>query len=398
MKCKQCGTEFEGKFCPNCGNPTAESTTEMPQAAASQPSQQFSGKPAKAKKAFYKQWWFIGIVAIAVIAVVVSIIGGNKGKGEKVDWKNIVMGDVIPQPKSNTAQIFTNSNENLSIYIYKTSASEYSEYVQECENKGFTVDENKDSDSFEAYNSNGYKLTISFWSYDDTYMDITLDAPIQMSEINWPTSPVGKLLPTPKSTTGSFSYEHDDSFFVYISNTSTSDYAEYVAACSDKGFNIDYDKGDTYYYADNNEGFHISLKYEGNNTMSISIDSPDDSDITSSTEADTPTTDESSETTKPTNDSDEQGNLVDGMRTDFKEAMDSYEEFMDEYVAFMKKYAESDGTDTALLTDYANYMSKYADFVEKFDKWESEDMNAVETAYYIDVQARVSKKLLEVAQ
>ena len=78
--------------------------------------------------------------------------------------------------------------------------------------------------------------------------------------------------------------------------------------------------------------------------------------------------------------------------------MDSYEEFMDEYVAFMKKYAESDGTDTALLTDYANYMSKYADFVEKFDKWESEDMNAVETAYYIDVQARVSKRLLEVAQ
>ncbi len=33
----------------------------------------------------------------------------------------------------------------------------------------------------------------------------------------------------------------------------------------------------------------------------------------------------------------------------------------------------------------------------KFDKWESQNLNATEQAYYIDVQARVSKKLLEVS-
>lgn len=42
-------------------------------------------------------------------------------------------------------------------------------------------------------------------------------------------------------------------------------------------------------------------------------------------------------------------------------------------------------------------MSKYADACDKFDKWESADMNDAETVYYIDVQARVSKKLLEAA-
>lgn len=40
-------------------------------------------------------------------------------------------------------------------------------------------------------------------------------------------------------------------------------------------------------------------------------------------------------------------------------------------------------------------MSKYADFVKDFEKWEDEEMNAAETAYYIEVQSRVSKKLLE---
>ena len=88
--------------------------------------------------------------------------------------------------------------------------------------------------------------------------------------------------------------------------------------------------------------------------------------------------------------------LVDGMRPDFKAAMDSYEAFMNEYVDFMKKY-NNNPSDAELLSDYADYVSKYTDFVEDFDKWEDEEMNNTEAAYYIDVQARVSKKLLEIS-
>lgn len=84
------------------------------------------------------------------------------------------------------------------------------------------------------------------------------------------------------------------------------------------------------------------------------------------------------------------------LRSDFKEAMDSYEKFMNDYADFMKKY-KANPSDTSLLADYADYMTKYAEMVEKFDKWESEDLNDAELAYYIDVQARVSKLLLESA-
>lgn len=87
----------------------------------------------------------------------------------------------------------------------------------------------------------------------------------------------------------------------------------------------------------------------------------------------------------------------DKIDSDFKKAMDAYEAFMDDYVDFMKKYKKNP-SDFSLLADYADFMSKYAKFVEDFEKWENEDMNAAETAYYIDVQARVTKKLLEVAQ
>lgn len=102
----------------------------------------------------------------------------------------------------------------------------------------------------------------------------------------------------------------------------------------------------------------------------------------------------SSEETTPATTEAKENKDDDTIDPDFKAAMDSYEKFMDEYVAFMKKYKDNP-TDLSLLSDYADYMSKYADFVEDFEDWENEDLNAAELAYYVDVQARVSKKLLE---
>ena len=85
-----------------------------------------------------------------------------------------------------------------------------------------------------------------------------------------------------------------------------------------------------------------------------------------------------------------------GIRKEFKDAMDSYEEFMDEYVIFMEKY-KANPSDMSLLMDYASYVSKYSDMVDKFDKWEDEDLNNEELAYYLEVSSRVTSKLLKVA-
>ena len=84
------------------------------------------------------------------------------------------------------------------------------------------------------------------------------------------------------------------------------------------------------------------------------------------------------------------------IRADFKAAMDSYEAFFDDYVAIMKKYKENP-TDLSILADYAKYMGQYADRMQKFEQWENEDLNAAELAYYVDVQAKITRKLLEIA-
>lgn len=83
-----------------------------------------------------------------------------------------------------------------------------------------------------------------------------------------------------------------------------------------------------------------------------------------------------------------------GLRKDFKEAMDSYESFMDEYCNLMLKLSKNPSS-LSLLTSFSSYMAEYANVEDKFEKWESNDLNDAELAYYIDVQARVTKKLLE---
>ena len=77
--------------------------------------------------------------------------------------------------------------------------------------------------------------------------------------------------------------------------------------------------------------------------------------------------------------------------------MDSYEEFYRDYVDFMKKYSES-GNALEMLGDYADYMSKLSDMTEKWDKLGEEEMTTEELKYYTDVQARVTKMLLDLAE
>lgn len=85
------------------------------------------------------------------------------------------------------------------------------------------------------------------------------------------------------------------------------------------------------------------------------------------------------------------------MRVEFKEAMDSYEAFYDEYCDFMVKYQEN-STDFGLIAEYAEMVVKLAEMDEKFAAWEDEDLNDAELAYYIEVSARITQKLLEVAE
>lgn len=74
--------------------------------------------------------------------------------------------------------------------------------------------------------------------------------------------------------------------------------------------------------------------------------------------------------------------------------MDSYEEFYKEYVDFLKRYESSDNA-LSMITDYMDYLSKYAEMGEKLNALNTSELSEEETAYYMEVMARITKLLSE---
>lgn len=369
--CRNCNTPIakNAKICPSCG--------------------------AKNKKPFFKRWWFVLLVVILVLGGIGSI---NRNKKEKFDWNEVELCDRLPKPKSNVGRIWSDEPDRLSIEVEKTSKSEYKEYVKESQAMGYTIESEESGDSYKAFDEEGYGLSVSYFNES---MDIELEAPTEMGTLNWPKSEIAGLLPLPKSTVGKVSTDTENGCYIYVGETSIDDFNAYADECANNGFSVDYERGDKFYNAKDEIGNKLSLSYQGNDVMVIQIRKPDE------TEANAPETEQKQESeptsateqqTEPAEKSSDSAELMDGMRPEFKQAMDSYEEFMNEYCEFMKKYAESDGTDVGLLADYASYMKKYADMVEDFEAWDDGEMNTAEAVYYLDVQTRINKKLLEVGE
>mgnify|MGYP004534528825 FL=1 len=104
----------------------------------------------------------------------------------------------------------------------------------------------------------------------------------------------------------------------------------------------------------------------------------------------------SQETESPTEPSTEATEaLVSGMRPEFKEAMDAYEAFYREYCDLLKKYTENP-TDFSILGQYTNMLTKMDEVEKAFEKWDESDLNSEELKYYLDVNNRVMKMLVDV--
>ena len=88
-------------------------------------------------------------------------------------------------------------------------------------------------------------------------------------------------------------------------------------------------------------------------------------------------------------------NASDGIRPEFKEAMDSYEAFYTEYCEFMKEYSENP-TDLTLLTKYSDMLIKVEEMNKAFEEWDEDELNNEELKYYLDVNNRVTQMLIDV--
>lgn len=80
----------------------------------------------------------------------------------KISWPKKGMAQILPTPESSMGRIDTNDSEKFKAYVSEMSKALFNEYVNECVENGFDVDEINRDKSFSAKNSDGYKLEIEY--------------------------------------------------------------------------------------------------------------------------------------------------------------------------------------------------------------------------------------------
>lgn len=184
-------------------------------------------------------------------------------------WPQGKLGAKLPQREGVFGIIDINRSDYLKVVLQEIGESDFELYINECKEKGFVIDEESGKYTYSAYDTEGYKLKLS---YDDVRtLTITVEAPLEMTEYKWPESKIAKSLPEPKSNYGYISTNWEDTFTIYVGNTTVEDFNKYVDECLDKGYDVDYSRYDRSFYGENKKGNNLHIEYQGYNTMYIHI-------------------------------------------------------------------------------------------------------------------------------
>ena len=189
-------------------------------------------------------------------------------KGEEnFEWPTHQFASMIPKLDNKTGAIKTKEDNKLEFNLYEVEENEVEQYITDCENTGFSVDSKKENKSFEGFNSDGYKLTISY--NDRKVMTIIIESPMKLEKISWPTSGPATMLPNPSVDKGKISIDFDWSFSAYV-EMNIDEYNNYIEKCIKKGFKKDY-RTEHYFTADKGDDVNLTISYEGFNIVYISI-------------------------------------------------------------------------------------------------------------------------------
>lgn len=220
----------------------------------------------------------------AALLLALAGCGGASGDGSVVAsqttqvqndwWPTDGLGAMVPAPASNNGEVKTNSASTFKAEVLDSDESAFTSYVEQCKESGFTVDEEVLGVNFEAYNKDGYRVAVNFWK-DDNKFYVTVEEPLQLSDISWPTVGPASVVPAPSSLKGYLDVDSDSSYNVLIGETPIEDYSSYVDGLISAGFNVDYDRSEKWFKATNAEGYQVIAEYMGYNTMRVGVDAPE---------------------------------------------------------------------------------------------------------------------------
>ena len=191
-------------------------------------------------------------------------------------WPDSGIGEVVPKPDLDEIHIWDNTKEGLSLRAASISEEFFEDYKEECIESGFTKFVKEYGNSYEAYTTDGYYISVLLTDEDEFYL--TAKAPIEMKKYLWPESGIGSLLPEPDNEYGSIVEDRNRSFDARIYNVSEEDYENYIQACKDAGFTENISQIKAGFDAEDKDGNSLSLFLFSDfySTMRVVVEAPDE--------------------------------------------------------------------------------------------------------------------------
>ena len=226
------------------------------------------------KKAFYKKWWFLGIIVILAIVIIsiISSIGKDKGNTKElanIDWTTLELHDFLPAPKEPYGEISVNNSMYMTIVLHDVDNKYIEDYKKLCIDDGYVIESDDNERVYEAFNQEGFKLRLLY--FEEKQLTIELSSPEVMSEFSWPTTGLATLIPTTKSNYGRISFNNETTFIVHVGNTSIDDFNEYAELCKNNGFSDKYVKEEKFVNAFNGDGYELTMRYLGFNKIEVAL-------------------------------------------------------------------------------------------------------------------------------
>ena len=359
--------------------------------------------------------------------------------GETIDlitWPDSKISKSIPKPTAKVITTSTDEEDSFWFKIYDYTTKDVSDYITKCKDAGFNIELSEKKSSMYAKNSEGYELSLS---YND--IEETLNGSVEVADISesvastdnikmssrsyanltfdrdntWKEEVLedGRKLyyPPVEEETGFFQAELLD---IKLGNLSDDQYMNALASGingAKEPFKDVKDIDTRFFEIGGEKAVRYSFSYTTDSGIASIIDTvivthadwasmfmalytdkeyydtyKPQIDLTmSSIRLDTNVVSASSENVSSSS-----------IRPEFKEALDSYEAFFDKYIAFMTSYNAGGGS-VNKLSEYTEFMTQYADTMQKMGDLQSEDLTDEEMAYYLEVTTRISTKLLSVS-
>lgn len=305
IKCPNCGALLEetDKFCFNCGTEIKKSETYKEENNI-QNKRDFQDYKLKiddfvSRINLNKYTNYIRnsdnktmikiAVSLMVIVVLIVICGNftsnkntsnNNGniieKNEEktpFDWSKLLLEDMIPHIEMTYGDIIINKTNELKICLNEISLVDYESYVSECYDMGFSIEEDRENNLFNAFNKEGFKLCCEY-KESASELVVAIEPPLNMNAFLWSDYRLLKYVPNILESQGKIIEESNHSLSIYIGNFTNSDYLTYIDDCVELGYDIGASITEFSYSAKNEDDYNISLIYHEYDVLELKIEEP----------------------------------------------------------------------------------------------------------------------------